>query len=175
MLVGRYCKVLGKYGVLPLDYFSEGRVCSYYKCLRQFGLEWFGRRSFFDQRGNSDQALWMDIALTRKSGQELHNDYIITDSPVFDYSSVQRSGNSFTPTSTFHDLASTLHLQLLPQRDAGYAELPRSTMIALQHIPQGGTLRMISRRQRHCWLRLGCPRLHQQVPLSPLWPIHSHR
>ena len=26
----------------------------------------------------------MDIALTRKSGQELHNDYVITDSPAFD-------------------------------------------------------------------------------------------
>ena len=64
--------------------FSEGRGCSYYECLRQFGLEWFGRRSFFDQRGTSGQALWMDIALARKSGQELRNDYIITDSPAFD-------------------------------------------------------------------------------------------
>ena len=93
----------------------------------------------------------------------------------FDYSSVQRSGNTFTLTSTFHDLESTLHLHLLPQGDAGYAELLRYTMIALQRIPQGGTLRMISRRQRHCWLCFGCLRLHRQVPSSPLWPIHSHR
>ena len=64
--------------------FSEGRGCSYYECLRQFGLEWFGGHSFFDQRGTSGQALWMDIALARKSGQELRNDYIITDSPALD-------------------------------------------------------------------------------------------
>ena len=45
--------------------FREVRGCSYYECLRLFGLEWFGRRSFFDQRGSSGQALWMDIALAR--------------------------------------------------------------------------------------------------------------
>ena len=62
----------------------EGRGYSYYECLRLFGLEWFGRRSFFDQRGSSGQALWMDIALARKSGQELRNEYIITYSPALD-------------------------------------------------------------------------------------------
>ena len=64
--------------------FNEGHGCSYYECLRQVGLEWFGRRSFFDWIRHSGQALRMDIALARKSGQELHNDYVITDSPAFD-------------------------------------------------------------------------------------------
>ena len=29
------------------------------------------------------QALWMDLALARHSGQELHNDYVLTTSPAF--------------------------------------------------------------------------------------------
>ena len=62
---------------------SEGRGYSYYECLRQFGLEWFGQRSFFDQRGATGQALWMDLALARKAGRELHNDYVITAGPEF--------------------------------------------------------------------------------------------
>ena len=36
---------------------TEGRGYSFYDCLRQFGLEWFGRRSFFDQREETGQAL----------------------------------------------------------------------------------------------------------------------
>ena len=63
--------------------FSEGRGYSYYECLRRFGLEWYGRRSFFDQRGTTGQAIWMDLALARKAGQELHNDYVITAGPEF--------------------------------------------------------------------------------------------
>ena len=63
--------------------FTEGRGYSFYDCLRQFGLEWFGRRSFFGQRDTAGQALWMDLALTRHSGQELHNDYVLTTSPAF--------------------------------------------------------------------------------------------
>ena len=93
MLLALSCRVLpevfasefdGKDHLEETHLFSEGRGCSYYECLRQFGLECFGRRSFFDQRGASGQALSMDIALARKSGQELRNDYIITDSPAFD-------------------------------------------------------------------------------------------
>ena len=61
--------------------FTEGRGYSFYDCLRQFGLEWFGRRSFFAQRDTAGQALWMDLG--RKSGQELHNDYVLTTSPTF--------------------------------------------------------------------------------------------
>ena len=34
-----------------------------------------------------------------------------------------------------------------------------------------GTQRMIF----HCWLRLGYPRLHIQVPSSPLWPTHRRQ
>ena len=60
----------------------EGRGYSFYDCLRQFGLEWFGRRSFFDQRDTAGQALWMDLALARYSRQELHNDYVLTNSPA---------------------------------------------------------------------------------------------
>ena len=62
--------------------FREGQGCSFYECLRKFGLEWFGRRSFFEQRVESGQALWMDLALAHQSGQELHNHYVITNSPV---------------------------------------------------------------------------------------------
>ena len=62
--------------------FTEGRGYSFYDCLRQFGLEWFGRRTFFDQREVTGQGLWMDLALARKSGQELHNTYTITNSPA---------------------------------------------------------------------------------------------
>ena len=85
-----------------------------------------------------------------------------------DYSSVQRSGNSFTLTSTFHDLKSILHLHLLPQGDAGFAELLKSTMIARQDIHQDRPPKMISWRQRHCWVRLGCPRLLRQVPSATM-------
>ena len=53
--------------------------------MRRFGLEWYGRRSFFDQRGTTGQTLWMDLALARQSGQELHNDYVITDGVEFGY------------------------------------------------------------------------------------------
>ena len=63
--------------------FSEGRGYSFYECLHKFGLEWFGRCSFFDQRNTTSQALWMDLALARKTSQELHNDYVITSSPDF--------------------------------------------------------------------------------------------
>ena len=63
--------------------FSEGRGYSFHECLRRFGLEWFRRRSFFDQRGTTGQTLWMDLALARKAGQELHNDYVITNGAEF--------------------------------------------------------------------------------------------
>ena len=63
--------------------FTEGRGYSFYDCLRQFGLEWFGRRSFFDQREETGQTLWMELALARQSGQELNNSYVLTTSPAF--------------------------------------------------------------------------------------------
>ena len=62
--------------------FKEGQWYSFYDCLRQFGLEWFGSRSFFDERDVTGQGIWMDIALARKSGQALHNKYVITKSPT---------------------------------------------------------------------------------------------
>ena len=73
----------GKDHLERIHNFTEGRGYSFYDCSRQFGLEWFGRRSFFDQKDTTGQALWMDLALTRKTGQELHNDYVLTSSPVF--------------------------------------------------------------------------------------------
>ena len=63
--------------------FREGRGHSFYECLREYGLEWFGSRTFFDQRKLATQSLWMDLALARHSGQELHNTYTITKSPEF--------------------------------------------------------------------------------------------
>ena len=62
--------------------FKEGQGYSFYDCLRQFGLEWLGRRSFFDQRDVTGQGLWMDLALARRSGQALHNSYTIANSPA---------------------------------------------------------------------------------------------
>ena len=72
----------GKHHLERIHKFREGQGYSFYECLRKFGLEWFGRRSFFEQRGETGQALWMDLALARRSGQELHNHYVITNSPV---------------------------------------------------------------------------------------------
>ena len=70
---------LGKDHLEEIHGFSEGHGWSFHEFLRRFGLEWYGRRSFFDQRGTTGQSLWMDLALARQSGQELHNDYVITD------------------------------------------------------------------------------------------------
>ena len=58
--------------------FQEGHGTSFYECLRQYGIEWFGSRAFFDQRKDTTQAIWMDMALARRSGQELRNSYIMT-------------------------------------------------------------------------------------------------
>ena len=44
-------ELFGKDHLEDIHRFSEGRGYSYYECLRHFGLEWFGRRSFFNQRG----------------------------------------------------------------------------------------------------------------------------
>ena len=55
--------------------FKEGHGTSFYECLRRHGVEWFGSRTFFDQRKATNQAIWM-----RRSGQELRNSYIITNS-----------------------------------------------------------------------------------------------
>ena len=60
--------------------FQEGHGTSFYECLRQHGIEWFGSRTFFDQRKATNQAIWMDMALARRSGQELRNSYVITKS-----------------------------------------------------------------------------------------------
>ena len=61
--------------------FQEGHGTSFYECLRQYGIKWFGSRTFFDQRKQTTQAIWMDMALARRSGQELRNSYMVTKSP----------------------------------------------------------------------------------------------
>ena len=53
----------GKDHLEQIHSFTEGRSYSFYDCLRQFGLEWLGQRSFFDQKDTIGQALWMDLAL----------------------------------------------------------------------------------------------------------------
>ena len=63
--------------------FKEGEGISFYECLRRHGIEWFGSRKFFDQQKETNQAIWMDMALARRSGQELRNSYVITNSPEY--------------------------------------------------------------------------------------------
>ena len=75
----------GKDHLERIHKFREGQGYSFYDCLRNFGLEWFGRSTFFEEREVTGQALWMDLALARRSGQELHNHYIITNSPVMSH------------------------------------------------------------------------------------------
>ena len=72
----------GKDHLERIHSFREGQGCSFYECLRRYGMEWFGKRSYFDQREQSSQAIWMDIALARQSGHKLTNHYIIANSPV---------------------------------------------------------------------------------------------
>ena len=72
----------GKDHLERIHNFKEGQGYSFYECLRQFGLEWFGRWSFFDQPDVTGQGLWMDLALARGSGQALHNNYTITNNPA---------------------------------------------------------------------------------------------
>ena len=47
----------GKDHLERIHSFTEERDYSFYDCLRQFGLEWFGRRTFFDQRSYRPGAL----------------------------------------------------------------------------------------------------------------------
>ena len=73
----------GKDHIENIHHFREGRGYSFYECLREFGLEWFGSRAFFAEKNTTGQALWMDLALARRSGQELRNAYTIAGSPDF--------------------------------------------------------------------------------------------
>ena len=41
--------------------FKEGHGTSFYECLRRHGIEWFGSRKFFEQRKETNQAIWMDM------------------------------------------------------------------------------------------------------------------
>ena len=48
-----------------------------------FGIKSFDNRAFFAKRETTGQSLWMDLALARRSGQELRSSYTITGSPDF--------------------------------------------------------------------------------------------
>ena len=74
--------------------FREGHGTSFYECFRKYGLEWFGSRKFFDRRREASQALWIDLALARRSGQEL---------------SMLPYTDSFVPPSTSCNSGSTCH------------------------------------------------------------------
>ena len=73
-------KLNGKDHLERIHSFREGQGCSFYECLRNYGMECFGKRSFFDHREQSSQAMWMDLALAHQSGQDLSNQYVITNS-----------------------------------------------------------------------------------------------
>ena len=66
-----------------IHHFKEGHGLSFYECLRRHGMEWFASRRFFDERHSTTQSIWMDMALARRSGQELHNSYVVTNSPEY--------------------------------------------------------------------------------------------
>ena len=137
--------------------FQEGHGTSFYECLRQYGIEWFGSRTFFEGRKLTNQAIWMDLALARRSGQELRNSYVFTKSPehapprrffkaavdqlqiIFDMSLV----TSVQPKSLFtqmreavadcNDVSSDGSLMLLsPPRDIPEAELLAGSAIEIE-------------------------------------------
>ena len=101
--------------------FREGQGCSFYECLRRYGMEWFGKRSYFDQREQSRQAMWMDIALACQSGQEIENHYIITNSPAtahirrFFMASIRRLTSTYqriAADQAFHDIQPSICEQM---------------------------------------------------------------
>ena len=46
--------------------FQEGHDTSFYECLRQYGIEWFGSRTFFEGCRQTTQAIWMYLALAHR-------------------------------------------------------------------------------------------------------------
>ena len=99
----------GKDHLERIHLFTEGRGYSFYDCLRQFRLEWFSRRSFFDQRDT--------IRPARRCGWISHshvnparNSIMTTSSPpalpseISGSSSARQSGSLSMHISTTHDL-----------------------------------------------------------------------
>ena len=97
----------GKDHLERIHSFREGQGCSFYECLRKYGMEWFGQRSFFERRGQTSQALWMDLALARQSGQELSNHYVITNSPAMAHLRRFFRAAVWSLTSAYDDLSIT--------------------------------------------------------------------
>ena len=149
----------GKDHIENIHNFREGRGYSFYECLRKFSLEWFGNQTFFAENITTGQALWTDIALARRSGQELHNAYTVTGSPdshLFDAFSLQQSRSCSCVTTPcrlgnawdqchWHALSSILCARrfVIP--------LPHQ-MTWLHVIPRSRILHMLSYRSTFRWL-----------------------
>ena len=77
--------------------FCEGCGTSFYECLRTYGLEWFGSRSFFDGRRSANQSLWMDWRLhvvpARSAGTTISSSRV-RNSLHYEYSSMPPSTSS---------------------------------------------------------------------------------
>ena len=101
--------------------FKEGHGTSFYECLRRHGIEWFGSRNFFEQRKETNQAIWMDMALARRSGQELRNSYVITNSP------------EYAPLRRFFK-AAVDGLQLVFDRSLVTSVQPKSLLIQMREV-----------------------------------------
>ena len=132
-----------------IHHFREGHGTSFYECLRQYGMEWFGSRTIFNGRRQATQAIWMDLALARRSGQELRNSYVITKSPehaplrrFFKAAVDQLQMQSVQPQSLIaqmraavsdcDDVSSDGSLMLLsPPRDIPEAELPAGSAMEI--------------------------------------------
>ena len=97
--------------------FQEGHGTSFYECLRQYGIEWFGSRTFFETRRQTTQAIWMDLALARRSGQELRNSYIVTKSP--EHGPLRRFFKAAVDQLQILFDASLVTSEIIPHTDAG--------------------------------------------------------
>ena len=74
---------------------SPCRQCTQPDCPPVVGVILFMSGAFFTEKNTTGQSLWMDLALARRSGQELRNEYTITRSPAL---SPLRRFFSLTPT-----------------------------------------------------------------------------
>ena len=176
----------GKDHLERIHSFREGQGCSFYECLRHYGMEWFGKRTYFDQREQSSQAMWMDIALARQSGQELHNHYIITNSPATSH--IRRFFNASirclttTADQAFHDIRPSICDQMRreiasikeeseqPQDQASGGDVPiPDDDIAIAESPVVETPRRLSTTNNRSLAVMEASRLeapHCHVPLA---------
>ena len=97
--------------------FREGRGHSFYECLREFGLEWFGSRTFFDQCKLATQSLWMDLALApfRPGAPQYIHDY---EEPGFCTAQAIFHGGRETPTTPIRRLTGAFWPTVYAFRDS---------------------------------------------------------